>query len=86
MPKTELGLRLRYIMLRQNLTVAQLAAYLGSPEATIQKWITGTRCPGAATFRLLDVLYMVERDAPKVHRRLMDHLPERRGAGRPRRA
>ena len=60
-------LRLSATMERLGLTAQGAADYLGVPVTTIRKWIDGTRTPGAAVIRLLDVLGIVEAIAPSIH-------------------
>ena len=60
-------LRLSATMERLGLTAQGAADYLGVPVPTIRKWIDGTRTPGAAVIRLLDVLGIVEAIAPSIH-------------------
>lgn len=71
----EFALRLRSLRDRLTLTDPELAEYLGSPVPTVRKWLAGTRAPGAAVVRLLDVLGAVEALNPAVHD---SFLPERR--------
>ena len=59
--------RLSATMARLGLTAQGAADYLGVPVTTIRKWIDGTRTPGAAVIRLLDVLGIVEAIAPSIH-------------------
>ena len=59
--------RLIATMARLGLTAQGAADYLGVPVTTIRKWIDGTRTPGAAVIRLLDVLGIVEAIAPSIH-------------------
>ena len=59
--------RLSTTMERLGLTAQGAADYLGVPVTTIRKWIDGTRTPGAAVIRLLDVLGIVEAIAPSIH-------------------
>ena len=59
--------RLSATMARLGLTAQDAADYLGVPVTTIRKWIDGTRTPGAAVIRLLDVLGIVEAIAPSIH-------------------
>ena len=59
--------RLSATMERLGLTAQGAADYLGVPVTTIRKWIDGTRTPGAAVIRLLDVLGIVEAIAPSIH-------------------
>lgn len=59
--------RLSATMERLGLTAQGAADYLGVPVHTIRKWIDGTRTPGAAVIRLLDVLGIVEAIAPSIH-------------------
>ena len=59
--------RLKGIMRRQGLSKTGLADYLGVPDQTVFKWITGERQPSAAVIRLIDVLEMIEMLAPDIH-------------------
>ena len=63
--------RLKGIMRRQGLSKKGLADYLGVPEQTCFKWITGERLPSAAVIRLIDVLEMIEMLAPDIHNSIM---------------
>lgn len=71
----EFALRLRSLRDRLTLTDPELAEYLGAPVPTVRKWLAGTRAPGAAVVRLLDVLGAVEALNPAVHD---SFLPERK--------
>ncbi len=55
---------------RHKLTDTQAAGLLGVPVFTLRKWINGTRSPGAAAVRLVEVLGMLEALAPD----LLGHL------------
>ena len=59
--------RLSTTMERLGLTAQGAADYLGVPVHTLRKWLDGTRTPGAAVIRLLDVLGIVEAIAPSIH-------------------
>lgn len=63
--------RLNDTMTRLKLTPTGLADYLGIAVPTCNKWLAGTREPGAALARLLDVLQTVEVLAPGIHAGLM---------------
>jgi len=63
--------RLRGIMQRQGISKIGLSEYLGVPEQTCFKWITGERQPSAAVIRLIDVLETLEMLAPDVHDAIM---------------
>jgi DNA-binding transcriptional regulator YiaG len=56
---------------RLQLTDKQAAEYLGVPVFTLRKWLTGEREPGAATYRLIEVLGMLEALAPAIHQSLL---------------
>lgn len=58
--------RLRAFQARQRLTTQQLAALLGVPLTTAQKWLSGARNPSGAAVRLLDVLVFLEAHQPTV--------------------
>ena len=59
--------RLRGIMQRQGLSKSGLADYLGVPDQTAHKWLSGERHPSAAVTRLIDVLETLEMFAPDIH-------------------
>jgi DNA-binding transcriptional regulator YiaG len=56
---------------RLGLTDKQAAEYLGVPVFTLRKWLSGEREPGAATYRLVEVLGMMEALAPAIHESLL---------------
>lgn len=56
---------------RLKLTDNQAADYLGVPVHTLRKWLTGEREPSAATYRLIEVLGMLEALAPAIHQSLL---------------
>ena len=60
---------------RLDLTGAEMAAYLGVPRPTWDKWARGEREPPAALHRLLEVLGYVEVLCPALH----DQLVNRKG-------
>lgn len=39
----------------------QIAEYLGLPRTTVRGWLDGTRNPGSAAVRLMEVLQTMER-------------------------
>lgn len=59
--------------MRQRLGLSQLGAaqYLGVNVHTYNKWEQGLRNPNSATVRLLDVLELIEREAPTFHTRFL---------------
>ncbi len=63
--------RIKATIERLGLNEQQASEYLGVPVPTLRKWCTGEREPGAATYRLLDVLGMVEALAPSIHQSLL---------------
>ena len=56
---------------RLGLTDKQAADYFGVPVFTLRKWLSGEREPGAATYRLVEVLGMLEALAPELHQSLL---------------
>lgn len=63
--------RLRAFATRHRLSTAELAALLGVPLTTANKWLAGTRNPSAAAARLLDVLERLDNAAPLEARALL---------------
>jgi DNA-binding transcriptional regulator YiaG len=63
--------RIKSTIERLQLTDNQAADYLGVPVFTLRKWLTGEREPGAATYRLVEVLGMLEALAPALHESLL---------------
>jgi len=63
--------RLVETMARLSMDDSTMAEYMGVSPHTLRKWLTGERCPGAATLRLLDVLGVIEAICPAVHASLM---------------
>lgn len=62
---------------RHRLTDTQAAGLLGVPVFTLRKWTNGTRSPGAAAVRLVEVFGMLDALAPD----LLGHLmPSNGGA------
>lgn len=57
---------------RLILSELSMAAYLGVPVHTYRKWVNGTRTLDSAPRRLLEVLEMIEREAPDLHLSLID--------------
>lgn len=68
---TPFTLRIHALSDRLRLDDVQASAYLGVPVHTYRKWMNGTRQPGAAVHRLLDVLALVEAHAPTLHSTLL---------------
>ena len=56
---------------RLGLSVPQVADHLGASAHTIIKYENGTRHPGSALIRLIEVLQAVELMAPAIHAHLM---------------
>jgi DNA-binding transcriptional regulator YiaG len=71
MTATPFTLRIRALSDRLHLDDAQASEYLGVPVHTYRKWVNGTRQPGAAVHRLLDVLALLEAHAPTIHSTLL---------------
>lgn len=72
---------------RLGLSELAMAAYLGVPVFTYRKWVNGTRSMDSAPRRLLDVLEMIENEAPDLHLSLIDAAQAQGGpqeAGKPR--
>ena len=65
--------RLRAFQARQRLATQRLAALLGVPLTTAQKWLSGARNPSGAAVRLLDILILLEVGYPDV----LAHVKER---------
>lgn len=78
----ESAVRVATLRARLGLTLHDCAEYLGVPVTTLIKWENGTRTPGSAAQRLLDVLGMIEVLAPDLHSHF---LPEEQRRGIPRR-
>jgi predicted transcriptional regulator len=62
---------LLYTKHRLQMTTPTFAAYLGSSEHTVKKWLTGEREPAAAVVRLVEVLGIIEAMAPGIHEALL---------------
>lgn len=77
--------RVHDTMQRLALNERQAADYFGVPVFTLRKWLNGTRKPGAAVLRLLDVLGVIEALAPALHAALIPDAPStpKRPRGRP---
>ena len=56
---------------RLGLSVAQMADYLGVSTHAVIKYQNGTRAPGGALLRLIEVLQAVELMAPAIHAHLL---------------
>jgi DNA-binding transcriptional regulator YiaG len=48
-----------------------MAKYLGVPVRTYIKWENGTRAPVAVVARVLDILDMMQANAPALHDELL---------------
>lgn len=59
--------RLRAMQARLRMTTPAFACYLGVPQTTAEKWLSGARNPSGAAEHLLDVLERIERDCPTLH-------------------
>ena len=77
--KTAASDRLKAIANRLSLDDTRLAEYLGVSVSTLRHWTIGTRAPGAAVDRLLDVLGMMEALAPSLHAQLLPSPAPKRG-------
>ena len=76
-PKTPVFPALAALIERHQLTDTQAASLLGVPVFTLRKWTNGTRSPGAAAVRLVEVLGILDALAPD----LLGHLmPSNGGA------
>ena len=76
-PKTPVFPALAALIERHKLTDTQAAGLLGVPVFTLRKWTNGTRSPGAAAVRLVEVLGILDALAPD----LLGHLmPSNGGA------
>ena len=62
---------MKELQARLGLTTGHMARYLGVPVFTLRHWLGGTREPGAATWRLVEVFEMIEKQAPELHARLV---------------
>ena len=69
-PKIPVFPALAALIERHNLTDTQAAGLLGVPVFTLRKWTNGTRSPGAAAVRLVEVLGILDALAPD----LLGHL------------
>lgn len=78
----EMAVRVATLRARLHLTLADCAEYLGVPVTTLIKWENGTRTPGSAAQRLMDVLGMIEVMAPDIHEHF---LPAEAKRGTPKR-
>lgn len=67
MTNTAISERIAATVARLGLDETRAAAYFGVPVPTYRKWCNGTRIPGAAVVRLLDVLGTVEALSPALH-------------------
>lgn len=67
MTNTTISERIAATITRLGLDETRAAAYFGVPLSTYRKWCNGTRIPGAAVVRLLDVLGTVETLSPALH-------------------
>ena len=54
-----------------GLSTGGMAAYLGVPGSTYNKWEKGERKPNDAALRLFEVLRLVQIMAPQVHDQLV---------------
>lgn len=69
-PKIPVFPALAALIERHKLTDTQAAGLLGVPVFTLRKWTNGTRSPGAAAVRLVEVLGILDALAPD----LLGHL------------
>ena len=77
--KTAPSDRLKAIATRLGLDDTRLAEYLGVSVSTLRHWTIGTRAPGPAVDRLLDVLGTMEALAPSLHVQLLPSPAPKRG-------
>lgn len=68
-PATRETPRTRVTRIRADLglTLVQMSRYMGVPYRTYIKWEHGQRAPGAVATRLLDILELVQANAPALH-------------------
>ena len=59
---------------RLGLSVAQVADYLGVSTHAVIKYQNGTRAPGGALLRLIEVLQAIEMMAPAIHAHMMPSM------------
>lgn len=57
--------------LHLNLTVRQMAKYIGASEGAVYRWENGTRQLGGPELKLIGMLQTVERIYPDWHRKLI---------------
>lgn len=70
-----LSARLLGFIHRTGLTEAEAARHFGVSHSTFYKWLHWGQVPGAAVFRLLDLLELIFDDYPWVHMRLLEKTP-----------
>ncbi len=70
-----INVELSALQARLGLSGAEMAAYLGVPRPTWDKWSRGEREPPAALRRLLEVLGYVEVLCPLLHDQLVNRKP-----------
>lgn len=73
----ESAVRVATLRARLGLTLHDCAQYLGVPVTTLIKWENGTRSPGSAAVRLMDVLGMIEVMAPDIHEHFLPDAGKR---------
>jgi DNA-binding transcriptional regulator YiaG len=66
---------------RLGLSVAQMADYLGVSTHAVIKYQNGTRAPGGALLRLIEVLQTLEVMAPAIHAHMMPSVAPDSPAG-----
>jgi DNA-binding transcriptional regulator YiaG len=54
-----------------------MSRYMGVPYRTYIKWEHGQRAPGAVATRLLDILELVQANAPALHDDLLTEARQR---------
>jgi len=59
------------ILHRHGMTHQQLADYLYTPRATVRKWLDGSRQPSIAAIRLIEIMGIIESDAPDLHKQFL---------------
>ena len=55
-----------------NLSIKQMAKYMGVSISTYTKWEKGARGQSAAVKRLVEVLRLIQTFCPSVHKQLID--------------
>lgn len=56
---------------RLNLNDSRASIYLGVPVFTLRKWLKGERHPNSSAIRLLEILNLIEQEAPDLHNKIL---------------